>query len=144
MIKIRLMTIDDYEQLIELFQQTPGIAVREADSKNAINKYLDRNKNLNFVATDNNKIIGCVMCGYDGRRGYLQHLIVKPEYRRKGIGENLFKNCIRNLDKIGISKTQIFVFKDNDIANKFWSNKGWKLREDVNMYSYISSKNENA
>ena len=144
MIKIRLMTIEDYEQLSKLFIKTPGIVFREADSKNAIEKYLDRNKNLNFVATDNETIIGCVMCGHDGRRGYLQHLLVKPEYRKKGIGEKLFKNCIENLSNIGISKTHIFVFKDNNIANRFWLNKDWKLREDVNMYSYISSNNENA
>ena len=138
------MTIEDYDQLTELFKKTPGIALREADSKNAIEKYLIRNKNLNFISTVNEKIIGCVMCGHDGRRGYLQHLIVSPEYRNRGIGEKLVKNCIDSLSNIGISKTHIFVFKNNEIGNNFWTSKGWKLREDVNMYSYISSDNENA
>ncbi|HJO95411.1 MAG TPA: GNAT family N-acetyltransferase [Victivallales bacterium] len=140
---IRLMTIEDYDKLIKLFRLTPGIAIREADSKDAIDRYLKRNANLNFVAVINDKIIGCVMCGHDGRRGYLQHLIVKSECRNKGIGEKLFNKCLEGLSDIGIYKAHLFVFKNNEIGNKFWLKKGWTFRDDVNMYSYISSDNMN-
>ena len=141
---IREMTIDDYDDIIVMFQETPGISVREADSRMAIQAYLERNPGLSFIAVVDSKVIGCVMCGHDGRRGYLQHLVVQSEYRNQGVGKQLFMACITALQKIGISKTHIFVFKTNDLANKFWAGKGWEFREEINMYSYNSSSNENA
>ena len=141
---MREMTIDDHESLLELFSKTPGVTVREADSREATKSYLLRNPGLNYVALDGERIIGCVMCGHDGRRGYLQHLVVSDQHRKSGIGQSLFKKCIDSLEKIGIVKTHIFVFKNNDLANTFWSKRGWQLREDLNMYSYNASSNQNA
>ncbi|WP_419901999.1 GNAT family N-acetyltransferase [Kiloniella sp.] len=118
--------------------------MREADSKAATARYLDRNPGLSFIAEIRGEIIGCVMCGHDGRRGYLQHLIVAPKARKQGLGEKLFQKCIDALADIGIDKTHIFVFKDNSLANTFWASKGWSLRQDINQYSYTYSGNENA
>jgi len=142
--EFRVMTIEDYGQLIGLFKSTPGIALREADSKESIAKYLERNKGLSLVVEANNTIIACIMCGHDGRRGSLQHLIVKPEFRKQGIAKILVNKCINNLQKIGIDKTHILVFKTNKTGDQFWSDSGWTLRSDVNMYSFIFSDNPNA
>ncbi len=141
---IRELTMDDYDGIIELFKSTPGITFREADSREATARYLERNPSLSFIAEEDSKIIGCILSGHDGRRGYLQHLVVRPGYRNKSIGEALVKKCIDALSKIGISKAHIFVFKTNDIGNSFWAGIGWQFRNDVNMYSYNSSNNENA
>jgi len=140
---IREMLINDYEYILELFQQTPSITIREADSKKSTENYLLRNSSLNFVALEDEVIIACVMCGHDGRRGYLQHLVVHPQFRKQGIGEKLFTQCIKQLQKLGIEKTHIFVFKNNDQANLFWKNKKWKFRDELNMYSYNLSSNTN-
>ena len=141
--KIRELTIDDYDFIVDLFRQTPGVTFREADSREATQRYLKRNPGLSFVAVGDNEIIGCVMCGYDGRRGYLQHLVVKPEFRRRGIGEKLFRRCIDALKEIGIYKTHIFVLKNNDSAHEFWVKRGWQIRDDITMYSYNTSSNKN-
>ena len=141
--QIREMTIKDHDQIAEMFRATPGITFRDADSKEAIQTYLDRNPGLSFVAEVNGRIIGCVMCGHDGRRGYLQHLVVREEFRKRGIGEKLFKKCLDGLENIGIYKTHLFVQRTNGPGNRFWSGKGWQLREDVHMYSLNRSSNEN-
>ena len=141
---IREMLLDDHQSLIELFRVTPGVTVREADSIEATEKYLERNPGLNFIATDGEEIVGCVMCGHDGRRGYLQHLVVRTEFRNNGLGQKLYTKCIEALSSVGIEKTHIFVFKTNNLANEFWSKRGWQLREDLNMYSYNASSNSNA
>ncbi len=143
LINIREMNAEDYTQLIKLFQETPGITFRDADSLTATKKYLERNPGLNFVAEADNEIVGCVMCGHDGRRGYLQHLVVKENFRQKGLGKKLTEKCIRALASIGILKSHLFVLADNNSGNKFWKNRGWKFREDICMYSYINSDNEN-
>jgi N-acetylglutamate synthase len=141
---IRELTMDDYDGIIELFKSTPGITFREADSREATERYLKRNPSLSFIAEEGSEILGCILGGHDGRRGYLQHLVVRPDHRNKGIGEVLVMKCTDALDKIGISKAHIFVFKTNGIGNSFWAGKGWQFRDDVNMYSYNSSTNENA
>ena len=141
--KIREMILSDHPSLIELFSVTPGVTIREADSKEATAKYLKRNPGLNFVAIDGTELVGCVMCGHDGRRGYLQHLVVSEKYRNKGLGQKLYLKCIASLSFIAIEKTHIFVFKTNDLANEFWSKRGWQFRDDINMYSYNVSKNSN-
>ncbi len=140
---IREMNIGDYKSIIDLFEKTPGITIREADSKKSIEIYLQRNPDLNFVVLEKSRIIACIMCGHDGRRGYLQHLVVDINYRKKGIGKKLFEKCIKNLNSFGIKKSHIFVLKDNEVANKFWKNQGWRLRNDIEMYSYSTSLNEN-
>ncbi len=143
-IQIRELTLDDYEDILELLRVTPGVTLRRADSRDAIASYLERNPGLSFVAMNDRELIGCVLCGHDGRRGYLQHLMVKPLFRNKGVGEALFSSCIAALGRIGIFKTHIFVFKSNATANEFWTKKGWELRQDVNMYSFNSSSDNNA
>ena len=141
--QIRVMTIEDHNALLQLLADTQGVTLRDADSRKATARYLKRNPGLSFVAIHNNVIIGCVMSGHDGRRGYLQHLIVEPQFRRQGIGEKLVQSCLDALAKEGILKTHLFVFKDNDLGNSFWSDRGWMLRDEINMYSFNGSFREN-
>ncbi len=143
MVKIQPMTINDHDAIIQLFKETPGVTFRDADSRQATKYYLNRNPGLSYVAMNDSKLIGCAMCGHDGRRGYLQHLVVDQKYRGKGLGDKLANSCIKALEKIGILKTHLFVFKTNVLGNTFWSNRGYKLRDDVNMYSFINSHNKN-
>lgn len=137
------MVIEHYEDVLHLMQETPGITVKDADSREATERYLLRNPGLSFVAIDNKKIIGCVMCGHDGRRGYLQHLIVATNYRNKGIGSSLIEKCLSKLEELGIFKTHIDVLVNNNIASQYWSNRGWVKRTDICRYSFNKSDNEN-
>ena len=141
--QIREMTIEDYEDVIVMFRETLGITVRDADSREAIAAYLNRNPGLSFVAVVDKKIIGCVMSGHDGRRGYLQHMIVRPEFRKQGIGKDLYSACLSALQAIGIYKTHLFVQKTNVAAEEFWKRQGWVFRDEVLMFSFNASPNEN-
>ena len=82
------------------------------------------------------RIIGCAMCGHDGRRGYLQHVIVEPEFRGRGIAHQMVTRCLEGLEAIGICKTHLDVFRTNDLANAYWTRRGWKRRDDIYRYSY--------
>lgn len=141
--QIREMIIEDYEDVIVMFRETPGITVRDADSQEATAAYLNRNPGLSFVAVVDKKIIGCVMSGHDGRRGYLQHMIVRPEFRKQGIGKALYSACLSALQAIGIYKTHLFVQKTNVAAEEFWKRQGWVFRDEVLMFSFNASPNEN-
>ncbi|MBV8679934.1 MAG: GNAT family N-acetyltransferase [Aquitalea sp.] len=140
---IRLMQLEDYPTVLGLMQQTPGISIRDADSEQAVARYLARNPSLSFVAVEQGKIIGCVMSGHDGRRGYLQHLLVLPAYRRQGLACRLVDACIVELARLGIHKTHLDVFRSNTAAQSFWEKQGWQRREDICRYSIISAGGEN-
>ncbi len=141
---IRTMIIADYHSVVELMNQTPGVTFRDADSQEATARYLQRNPGLSFVCEVEGQIVGCIMSGHDGRRGYLQHLIVLPVYRRKCIANELVKSCLAELEKLGIFKSHVDVMKTNASAAAFWERQGWKLRSDIDRYSLIGSGRENA
>jgi N-acetylglutamate synthase len=138
------LTTDRHEEVLALFKRTPGISVREADSKEATVRYLARNPGLSFIAKEGNKIIGCAMCGHDGRRGYLQHVVVDPTFRGKGIAHDLITRCLDRLADAGIVKVHIDVLVTNDLANEYWTKKGWTRRDDIYRYSFLRSTDTNA
>jgi ribosomal protein S18 acetylase RimI-like enzyme len=135
--EIAEMTINDYAQVFALWQSIEGIGLHDdEDSMQGIAKYLARNSGLSFVARDAGKLVGAVLCGHDGRRGYLHHLAVKPEYRNKGIGRAIVEHVMSKLEKAGIKKCHIFVFADNSGGRRFWKRIGWNEREDLRIMSY--------
>lgn len=144
MFTLRAMTLDDYAAVLALMGNTPGISLRDADSPEATARYLQRNPGMSFVAEADGVLCGCVMSGHDGRRGYLQHLLVLPAYRRQGIANALVRRCLATLEAQGIHKTHLDVFKTNHCAAQYWQSQGWQLRQDIDRYSFTRPGNENA
>ena len=141
---LRVMSAADYDAVLELMQNTPGISLRDADSREATERYLERNPGMSSVAEVEGRLVACVMCGHDGRRGYLQHLLVLPEYRRQGIANALVERCLNSLAQLGICKCHLDVFKTNDSAARYWQGQGWQLRTDIDRYSFTRPGDENA
>lgn len=142
-VKYREMKLSDYEHVISLWQESEGVKLRDADSFDGIERYLLRNPGLSFIAENDNVIIGTIMSGHDGKRGYIQHLAVKPRLRKSGIATNLLSICIEALKDEDIAKSHIHVLSDNELAKSYWANRGWKKRNDIDVYSYINGKDEN-
>jgi N-acetylglutamate synthase len=130
-IQIKQMEISDYESVIKLWKNIEGIGLSDADSKDGIEKFLIRNPGLSFIAKSNGDTVGAALCGHDGRRGYLHHLAVAPEYRNRRIGSELVEKCLSGLKVRGIMKCNIFVFDANVDGQEFWSNIGWIKRGDL-------------
>ena len=140
----RNMNISDYDAVMALWRICNGISLRDADSCQSTEKYLERNPGLSFVAQDETGIVGTLMAGHDGRRGYIQHLAVVPELRGKGIGDKLVELCLEALSEQGIVKSHVHVLGDNEPGRAFWSNRGWVHRAEIEMYSFINGANQNA
>jgi ribosomal protein S18 acetylase RimI-like enzyme len=141
---IRVMTLADYDAVTDLMRNTPGISLRDADSRESTARYLERNPEMSFVAEVDGVLCACIMCGHDGRRGYLQHLLVLPEYRRQGIANALVARCLSSLEQQGIRKCHLDVFKTNASAARYWQGQGWQLRTDIDRYSFTRQGDENA
>lgn len=141
MIDLRTMEIADYDAVFGLFSATPGVTVREADSREATARYLTRNPGLSFVAVSGERVVGCLFGGQDGRRGYLQHLVVDADFRGRGIARRLVARCIGELESLGIRKSHVDVLIGNAEAQAFWSKLGWQKRDDILRFSFISAGN---
>lgn len=131
-LKIRPMTIDDYDALYAIWTACGNGLNNLDDSREGIEKYLRRNPTTSFVAEDGGVIAGAVLCGHDGRRGYIQHMSVSPLYRRSGIGRRLLDAALAALKAEGINKTALVAFRKNALGNAFWESMGFGLREDLN------------
>ena len=133
--RIRKMTARDYDNVVSLWRSIPGIGLDEdSDSRAGLSRYLKRNPGLSFVACDKDKIVGAVLSGHDGRRGYLHHLAVAPAHRKVGIGKGLVARCLRALAMRNIPKCNIFLLQTNASGGAFWQHHGWKPRHDLVVF----------
>ena len=127
--QIRPMTIDDHPKIMDIWKTTPGIWIDEEDEKEKMIVFLNRNPGLSFVAIVSGEIVGTIKGAQDGRRGYISHMAVIPEYRSCGISKALIEQTIQGLTEQGISKCNLYVLDSNPNALSFWQHNGWKVLE---------------
>lgn len=139
----RTMTINDYDAAIALWSESEGVRLRDADSREGIEKYLLRNPGLSFVAEVGGQLVGTIMAGHDGKRGYVQHLSVADSHRRYGIATQLVNRCLEALKNEGILKSHLMILPENEAAKKFWIKQGWACRADILLYSFVNGDNHN-
>jgi ribosomal protein S18 acetylase RimI-like enzyme len=137
MVEIREFTEDDYDEAVALWRASPGITLSEADAREAIVAYLRRNPGLSFAARDGGVLVAAVLCGHDGRRGYLHHLAVAPSHRGAGLARALASRCVEALRELGLRKCHLFVTNENAAALAFWRRVGWSDRRDVTMLTHV-------
>ncbi|MBR1483382.1 MAG: GNAT family N-acetyltransferase [Ruminococcus sp.] len=137
---IRPMTLDDYDEVFAMWQITTKRALSQADEKTQIARYLRRNEGMSQVAVADGKIVGTVLAGHDGRRGFIHHMAVLPAYRRRRIGHMLAEEAIRRITADGIDKTHIFCYQNNETGQQFWNDFGFRKRDDVFVFSYDNGR----
>lgn len=135
---IRTMTIEDFDQVHVLWMTIKGFGIRSIDdSKEGVERFLKRNPTTSVVAEIDNKIVGSILCGHDGRRGCLYHVCVDEKYRRHGIGKAMVVYAMQALKKEKINKVSLIAFTVNDIGNAFWNTIEWTERKDLNYYEFV-------
>jgi len=131
---IDAMTPDDYPAVMDLWMRTEGVGLSESDSEEAIGSYLRRNPGMSAVVkSPSGEVVGAVLCGHDGRRGYLHHLAVAPRWRNRGIAAALIARSLKCLAHEGIRKCSVFVLGGNAGGASFWKHNGWPLRADLQI-----------
>ena len=125
-IETRVFSIGDYDVAIELWKKLEGLDVAEGDDRETIRRFLERNSGLSRVATVGSATVGAVLCGHDGRRGYIYHLAVDPKYQGRGLGKRLMHECLKGLRRTGVKRVLIMVAGDNPRGREFWKRCGWE------------------
>ena len=130
--EIRKMVIEDYSSVYRLWMSCKGMGLNNIDdSKKGIDIFLKRNPNTCFVAIEQEQIVGVIMSGHDGRRGYIYHTAVSPAQRHRGIAKALVDAATKALYDLGIVKIALVVFDRNEIGNAFWEKQGFTARDDL-------------
>ena len=141
---IRRMKQNDYKEIIDLWRNTDGIGLRSLDdSQQGISVFLKRNPTTNFVAIENGEIVGTILCGHDGRRGYIYHTVVKDDYRNQGIATKLIDAAVSALQKEKITRVCLNVMEKNEYAKSFWLNRGFEKKDFLGFYSKSITDKEN-
>jgi len=140
---VRVMTMEDYGQVRELWNSIKGFGIRSVDdSREGVERFLKRNPATSVVAIEDGRVVGAILCGHDGRRGCLYHVCVHKDYRMRGIGKSMVVFAMEALKEEQINKVSLIAFTQNDIGNEFWKEIGWTKREDLNYYDFtLNDKN---
>lgn len=126
------MTIGDYEQIYALWLRSSGMGLNNLDdSREGIAGFLRRNPTTCLVAQEGERVVGVILAGNDGRRGYLYHTAVAPDCRHRGIGSALVQAVLDALAAEGIRKVALVVFSRNQAGNAFWEAQGFTVRDDL-------------
>lgn len=129
---IRKMTIDDYDKVYNLWMSYVGMGLNNLDdSREGIDKFILRNPDTCLVAENDSTIVGVILVGNDGRRGYIYHTAVHPDCRKKGIAKKLVDEAMNELSALGINKVALVVFDKNELGNAFWESQGFTVRNDL-------------
>ena len=117
----------DYPVVIDLWERCgPGVQVRRSDEPEEIKKKLTRDPDLFLVAECEQKIVGTVMGGFDGRRGMVYHLAVEPAFRVHGVGGKLMQEVESRLQDKGCLKAYLLVTNENETVIPFYEKRGWQ------------------
>lgn len=131
------MKIEDYDAVYALWKSIPGFGIRSIDdSREGIERFLKRNPTTSIVAEEDDRIVGAILCGHDGRRGCFYHVCVAEAYRMRGIGKAMVVEAMKHLRAEQINKVTLIAFTKNDVGNAFWNKIGWTKREDLNYYEF--------
>lgn len=129
---IEPMTIEDYDDVYRLWAATEGMGLRSLDDSRAgVTRFLARNPSTCFVARQAGGIVGCILSGHDGRRGYIYHTAVDKQLRGQGVGSKLVERALAALAAEGITRCGLFIYQENSAGQSFWRGRGWQARPDL-------------
>ena len=138
---IRQYEAADYPAARSLWQETPGVGLSEADEQRPIEQYLSRNPGSSFVAYEGEALVGTILCGHDGRRGLIHHLVTAKEFRRRGLGRQLLRAGLQALGAQGINKCHLLVFQSNAEGLAFWRAVAATERKELALFSLSIASN---
>jgi ribosomal protein S18 acetylase RimI-like enzyme len=144
MIKMRTMKIENfmlenYKDVLSLWKKTE-ITITSSDSEKEVERMWRQNPDLFLIGKVDEHVIGVVMGGFDGRRGYVHHLAVDPNYQKKGYGKKLMNELMARFDQKRVHKVHLFIEKRNNEVINFYRKLGWEIRDDLIMMSCIPVK----
>jgi ribosomal protein S18 acetylase RimI-like enzyme len=125
--KIREFKVDDYAAVARLWMEA-GLGFRLGDDLDSVKVKIGRDPDLFLVGEEGGRIVGSVMGAWDGRRGWIYHLGVLPEARRKGVASKLIEELEGRMREKGVSKVNGLVYGWNKASLSFFTRSGYQVQ----------------
>jgi len=137
--KIEKFKIEYYDEVVGLWRKA-GVEIVSSDTIDEVTRVLNRNPDLFLIGKLHEKVIAVVIGAFDGRRGYVHHLAVDPDYQKMGYGKTIMEALIEQFRTKNIQKVHLFIEKSNKSVIKFYSNLGWDMRADLILMSFVPNE----
>jgi len=131
-VQIQEFEIRDYDAIVGLWREA-GMVLRPGDDLESVRLKLQRDADLFLVAKKGNEIVGSVMGGWDGRRGWIYHLAVRPPHQRQGVAKALIRELELRMAAKGAKRLNAQVYESNIASLRFFKACGYELRPDLVM-----------
>ena len=133
-LEVKLFQMEFYEEVVKLWIAA-GLKLTFSDTRDEIAKFYEHNKNSFFILVKDGKIIGTVIGAFDGRRGYVHHLAILPDFQHHNYGTLLMEHLTEYYRKNGVVKIHLFIEKPNEAVGKFYEKLDWHYRDDIILMS---------
>ena len=131
-LRFREFRLSDYDEVVELWKES-GLVLRPGDGREGVELKLQRDPDLFLVAEDDGQILGVVLGAWDGRRGWVNHLAVRPGYRRSGTGTSLVNELEKRLIRKGALKVNAQIYQSNKESLAFFKAMSYEVHSDLIM-----------
>ncbi|MFX0060291.1 MAG: GNAT family N-acetyltransferase [Candidatus Hodarchaeota archaeon] len=137
--EIKTFTMEFYDDIVNIWKKA-GVSVGSSDTKGEIEKMLNQNQELFLIGKLKKRVVAVVMGAFDGRRGYVHHLAVDPEYQNRGYGRLIMDKLMNKFRELNIHKIHLFIEKYNKRVVEFYQRLGWEIRDDLIMMSIVPNE----
>jgi ribosomal protein S18 acetylase RimI-like enzyme len=120
-------------QVVALWKNVFGYEAAHNNPSLAIDKKLQVDDQLFFAAVADQTVVGTIMAGYDGHRGWIYSVAVAPSHRRQGIGTRLVSHAERALIRKGCVKINLQILEGNEGVTAFYAALGFSVEKRVSM-----------
>ncbi len=121
------------DQVVLLWQEVFRYDAPHNEPRLVIDKKLSADDGLFFLALIESRVVGSVMAGYDGHRGWIYSLAVLPSFQKRGIGTALMHHVEKQLSKLGCMKVNLQITDDNDAVEHFYLVNGYATEKRISM-----------
>lgn len=133
--KLRQMAPEDISACLDLWSRCEGVVLRDWEDAQALEALLVRNPGGSWVIEHSGQLLGTILCGHDGWRGYVYHAAVDPEWRRAGLGSSLVDQALTYFCQQGIRRVHVLVSVENSPGHAFWQAMGAAQRYDADLFT---------
>ena len=130
---IEFNNVKHRKQVVDLWQTVFGYETTHNSPELVIDKKLQNNDGQFFVAQIEEKVVGTIMAGYDGHRGWIYSIAVHPEFQKQGIGSELLKFAQSKLESLGCLKINLQIMEGNEAVQRFYKANGYSVEQRISM-----------
>ena len=132
------------DQVTLLWKEVFGYEADHNAPRLVIDKKLEFSDGLFFIALKNNAVVGTIMAGYDGHRGWIYSITVSPNHQKQGIGSSLLSFAERKLSELGCMKINLQIMAGNEVVENFYMANGYKTEKRISMGKRLPKNINNA